>query len=73
MDRISATLTTSRSLRQIPTELLAEMAGDARVEQAYERLNLAGRRELVEWIEGAATPTERRGRARQAADMIRGQ
>lgn len=73
MDRISATLTTIRSLRQIPTELLAEMAGDARVEQAYERLNLSGRRDLVEWIEGGATPTERRGRARQAADMIRGQ
>jgi len=71
MERISA-LTTSRSLRQIPRELMAEMASDARVEQAYERLNLSGRRDLVEWIEGAATPTERRGRARQAADMIRG-
>lgn len=68
MDHISAT----RTLRQIPSELLVEMAGDARVEQAYERLNLSGRRDLADWIEGAATPTERRGRARQAAVMIRG-
>ena len=38
----------------------------------YERLTLSGRRELVDWIEQAITPVERRSRARQAAAMIRG-
>jgi len=72
MDHISATRTIARPLRQIPSELMAEMAGDARVEQAYERLNLSGRRDLADWIEAAVTPLDRRGRARQAAEMIRG-
>lgn len=72
MERIAATRAPERSLRQIPLELWAELARDARVEQAYERLNLSGRRDLADWIESAATPAQRRGRARQAADMIRG-
>jgi len=72
MERISDTRTAVCAMRQAPPELLARMAGDARVEQAYERLTLLGRRELTAWIEGAITPAERRSRARQAADMIRG-
>lgn len=72
MERISDTPTIARPIRWIPPELGAFLAGDARVEEAYERLTLSGRRELTDWIERAATPVGRRSRARQAAAMIRG-
>ena len=72
MEGISDTRTIPRAIHQVPPELGAFLASDARIEQAYERLTLSGRRELADWIEGAVTPVERRSRARQAAAMIRG-
>ena len=72
MERISDSPTIARPIRRIPPELGAFLAGDARVEQAYERLTLSGRRELSDWIESGVTPVGRRSRARQAAAMIRG-
>ncbi|MGH7566478.1 MAG: YdeI/OmpD-associated family protein [Gemmatimonadota bacterium] len=72
MEGISDTRTIPRAIHLVPPELGAFLAGDARIEQAYERLTLSGRRELADWIEGAVTPVERRSRARQAAAMIRG-
>lgn len=72
MEGIADTRTIPRTLHHVPPELGALLASDARTEQAYERLTLSGRRELLEWIEQAVTPVERRGRARQAAAMIRG-
>ena len=72
MEGISDTRTIPRALHQVPPELGAFLASDARMEQAYERLTLSGRRELIDWIEDAITPVERRSRARQEAAMIRG-
>jgi uncharacterized protein YdeI (YjbR/CyaY-like superfamily) len=72
MEGISDTRTIPRASHHVPPELGAFLASDARIEQAYERLTLSGRRELVDWIEQAVTPVERRSRARQAAAMIRG-
>lgn len=72
MEGISDTRTIPRAIHHVPPELVAFLASDARIEQAYERLTLSGRRELADWIEGAVTPVERRSRARQAAAMIRG-
>jgi uncharacterized protein YdeI (YjbR/CyaY-like superfamily) len=72
MEGISDTRTIPRAIPRVPAELGAFLASDARIEQAYERLTLSGRRELVDWIEQAVTPVERRSRARQAAAMIRG-
>lgn len=72
MERISDIRTVALPIHQVPPELGPFLAGDARVEQAYERLTLSGRRELADWIEGAETPVGRRSRARQAAAMIRG-
>jgi hypothetical protein len=72
MERLSDSPTIARPIHQVPVELGAFLAGDARVEQAYGRLTLSGRRELADWIERAETPIGRRGRARQAAAMIRG-
>ena len=72
MERISDIRTVALPIHHVPAELEPYLAGDARVDQAYERLTLTGRRELTDWIEGAETPVERRSRARQAAAMIRG-
>lgn len=72
MERISDTRTIPLPLHQVPSELGAFLASDARAEQAFERLTLTGRRELADWIESAETPVGRRSRARQAAAMIRG-
>jgi uncharacterized protein YdeI (YjbR/CyaY-like superfamily) len=72
MDGFSDTRTIPRAIHHVPPELGAFLASDARIEQAYERLSLSGRRELSDWIEGAVTPVDRRSRARQAAAMIRG-
>jgi uncharacterized protein YdeI (YjbR/CyaY-like superfamily) len=69
---ISDTRTIPHPMHHVPSELGAFLSSDARIEQAYERLTLSGRRELAEWIESGATPIERRSRARQAAAMIRG-
>jgi uncharacterized protein YdeI (YjbR/CyaY-like superfamily) len=72
MEGMSDTRTIPRAIHQVPPELGALLSGDARIEEAYERLTLSGRRELADWIESAVTPVERRSRARQAAAMIRG-
>ncbi len=72
MPGISDTRTVPHPMHHVPSELGAFLSSDARIEQAYERLTLSGRRELTEWIESGVTPVERRSRARQAAAMIRG-
>jgi hypothetical protein len=72
MERISDVRTVAHPIHRVPPELGPFIAGDARIEQAYERLTLSGRRELADWIEEAGTPIARRSRARQAAAMIRG-
>jgi uncharacterized protein YdeI (YjbR/CyaY-like superfamily) len=72
MERISDIRTVDLPIHRVPPELGPFLAGDARVEQAYERLTLLGRRELGDWIESAQTPVARRARARQVAAMIRG-
>ncbi|HET6637819.1 MAG TPA: YdeI/OmpD-associated family protein [Gemmatimonadota bacterium] len=72
MPGISDTRTIPHPMHHVPSELGAFLSSDARIEQAYERLTLSGRRELSDWIESGVTPVERRSRARQAAAMIRG-